>query len=198
MENKGKYRFDRFREELSQESFTHFFDFYFSRLISFAITLVKSEILAEEIVIDVFLKLWEQRKGLHAINNIETYLFIAVRNQSINTLKKEQKFHFDMFEDSHIQLAGYKPSAESLLIENEMLEALNKAVAQLPAKCKIIFKLIREDGLNRNEVAQVLNISAKTVDHQVSIAVKKIAEHLNIDLSTPKNQNGLTAFLLTL
>ena len=198
MKNKGKHSFSRFKEELSQESFADFFDFYFTRLIQFATTIIKSEILAEEIVLDVFLKLWQQRKMLEKINNIETYLFIAVRNKSINVLKKEQRFHFDMLDNCHIQLADYKPTVENSLIEDEMLQALNEAVIQLPAKCKIIFKLIREDGLNRNEVAQVLNISVKTVDNQVAIAVKKIAEHLNIDLSNPKNSRGLTAFLLTL
>jgi RNA polymerase sigma-70 factor (ECF subfamily) len=197
LESKGKYKFNRFRKELSQESFTDFFDYYFTRLIQFAITIVKSELLAEEIVLDVFLKLWEQRKTSDTIINIETYLFISVRNKSINALKKEQKFHFDLLEDSHIQLADYKPSAESDLIEYEMFDSLNDAVAQLPSKCKIIFKLMREDGLNRSEVAQILNISVKTVDNQVAIAVKKIALQLNIDLSNPKNSHGLTIFLFT-
>lgn len=197
MEKKGKYKFIRFKEELSQESFTDFFDFYFNRLSQFAITIVKSELLAEEIVIDVFLKLWENSKTLEIINNIETYLYISVRNKSINVLKREQKFHFDILEDSHIQLVDYIPSAESDLIEYEMFGALNEAVMQLPPKCKIIFKLIREDGLSRNEVAHILNISVKTVDNQIAIAIKKIAEKLNIDLTNPKNSQGLTTFLLS-
>ena len=197
MEKKGKYKFIRFKEELSQESFTGFFDCYFIRLTQFATTIVKSELLAEEIVLDVFLKLWENRKTLDAINNIETYLYISVRNKSINVLKRERKFHFDILEDAHILLTDYNPSAESDLIENEMFDALNEAVIQLPSKCKIIFKLIREDGLNRNEVAQILNISVKTVDNQVAIAVKKIAEQLNIDTSNPKSSHGLMTFLLS-
>jgi RNA polymerase sigma-70 factor (family 1) len=197
LEKKGKYKFIRFKEELSQESFTDFFDYYFIRLNQFATTIVKSDLLAEEIVLDVFLKLWENSKTLGSINNIETYLYIAIRNQSITVLKKEQRFHFDILEDSHIKLADYKPSAESDLIEHEMFGALNEAVKQLPSKCKIIFKLIREDGLNRNEVAQVLDISVKTVDNQVAIATRKIAELLNIDLSNPKNSNGLMTFLLS-
>jgi len=197
LESKGKYQFSRFRREQSQESFTDFFDYYFFRLNQFATTIVKSELLAEEIVLDVFLKIWEQRETLDTIINIETYLFIAVRNRSINALKKEQKFHFDLLEDSHVQLADYKPAADTDLIEHEMFGALNEAVTQLPSKCKIIFKLIREDGLNRNEVAQVLNISVKTVDNQVAIAIKKIALQLNIDLTNPKNSHGLMTFLLT-
>lgn len=190
--------FDRFRVKLSQESYTEFFDYYFTRLIRFATTLVKSELLAEEIVLDVFLKLWQQKESLSKIQNIETYLFISVRNAAINALKKEKKFHFDMLEDSIVNLSDYKSSVESDLIGDEMLNELNEAVQLLPSKCKIIFKLIREDGLNRNEVAQILNVSVKTVDNQVAIAVKKIAEHLKIDLSNSKNSYVLTTFLLTL
>tara|TARA_R110002050_G_scaffold111518_4_gene225153 strand:+ start:8422 stop:8925 length:504 start_codon:yes stop_codon:yes gene_type:complete len=165
-------------------------------MIQFATIIAKSEILAEEIVLDVFLKIWEQKKTIDSIGNIETYLFVSVRNAAINALKKDQKFHFDMLGDTHIQLADYRPSADSLLIEHEMLEALNDAVNHLPAKCKIIFKLIREDGLNRNEVAQVLNISVKTVDNQIVIAVRKIAKQLHIDLTNPQNSKALTTFLL--
>lgn len=197
MEKKGKYKFIRFKEELSQESFTDFFDYYFIRLNQFATTIAKSDLLAEEIVLDVFLKLWENSKTLDAISNIETYLYIAVRNRSISALRKEQRFHFDILENSNVKLTDYEPSAESDLIEHEMFGALNEAVKQLPSKCKMIFKLIREDGLNRNEVAQVLDISVKTVDNQVAIATKKIAEMLNIDLSNPKNSHGLMTFLLS-
>lgn len=197
MENRGKHIFNRFRRELTQESFTSFFDYYYFRMVQFATIIAKSEILAEEIVLDVFLKIWEQKKTAGSIDNIETYLFVSVRNTAINTLKKDQKFHVDMLDDAHIQLADYRPSAESLLIEHEMLEALNDAVNHLPAKCKMIFKLIREDGLNRNEVAQVLNVSVKTVDNQVVIAVRKIAERLRIDLAYPENSKSLTTFLFT-
>lgn len=198
MEKKGKYKFIRFKEELSQESFTDFFNHYYNRLIQFAITIARSELLAEEVVLDVFLKLWEQKEMLGTIDNIETYLYISVRNKAINVLKSEYKFRFEMLKDSHIQLADYKPLAESELIGHEMFGILNDAVTRLPSKCKIIFKLIREDGLSRNEVAQILNISVKTVDNQVAIAVRKIAKQLNIDLSNPKNSQGLMSFLLTL
>ncbi|MGQ7867842.1 RNA polymerase sigma-70 factor [Sunxiuqinia sp. sy24] len=198
MESRGKHIFNRFRKELTQESFTEFFDYYYSRMIQFAALIARSEILAEEVVLDVFLKLWEQKRTIASISNIETYLFVSVRNTAINTLKKDQKFVVDMLDDAYIQLADYKASAENLLIESEMLEALSVAVNNLPSKCKIIFKLIREDGFNRNEVARILNISVKTVDNQVVIAVRKIAEQLNIDLANPQNSKGLTAFLLAL
>lgn len=198
MESKGKYKFNQFREKLTQTSFTDFFEYYFSRLTQFAFAIVKSQMLAEETVLNVFLKIWEHKGNLSSIENIETYLFVSVRNTAMNIIRKEQKFNFDMLQDSHVQLVEYKPTAESLIIEHEMFNALNQAVAMLPAKCKIIFKLIREDGLNRSEVAKVLNISVKTVDNQVAIAVKKIAEQLHIDLTNPKDSQGLFTVLLTL
>lgn len=198
MESKGKYKFNQFRIKLTQTSFADFFDYYFSRLTKFALIIVKSQMLAEETVLDVFLKIWEHKGNLSSIENIETYLFVSVRNTALNIIRKEQKFNFDMLEDSHVQLAEYKPTAESQIIEHEMFCALNQSVETLPAKCKIIFKLIREDGLNRSEVAKILNISVKTVDNQVAIAVKKIAEQLHIDLTNPKNSQSLFTVLLTL
>lgn len=198
LKNQGKYKFQLFKKELDQDSFSDFFDFYYTRLFLFAVTIIKSELIAEEVVMDVFMKLWEQKLSLDKIQNIETYLFIAVRNTCLNAVKKERKFHFDMLEDAHIQLADYKSSAETSIIENEMFQFLNQAINDLPAKCKIIFKLIREDGLSRNEVSQILDISVKTVDNQVAIAVKKIAEKLNIDLTNPQKSIGLMNFLLTL
>ncbi|MCL3780935.1 RNA polymerase sigma-70 factor [Prolixibacteraceae bacterium JC049] len=175
-----------------------FFDNCFTRLHQFATTFITSEAVAEEIVMDQFVKLWEQRSNLDKINNIETYLFVSVRNSCLNALKKNSRYNFDMLDEVHVELIDYKPSAENSMIQEEMVVALNKAVAQLPSKCKIIFKLIREEGLNRNEVAEILDISVKTVDNQVAIAVRKIAEHLNIDLSLPKKKNNFTHFLLSL
>lgn len=195
--SQGKIKFYRFRTELSQESYTDFFDYYFTRLTQFAVTFLKSELLAEEIVLDVFLKLWQRKELLHKIENIETYLFISIRNTALNTLKREKKFHFDMLEDLVVNLEDYKSSVENDLIANEMLDEFNAAVHLLPSKCKIIFKLAREAGLNRNEIAQTLNISVKTVDNQVSIAVDKIAERLNINLTTTKNIVVLVTLLMT-
>ncbi|TDN96355.1 RNA polymerase sigma-70 factor [Sunxiuqinia elliptica] len=198
IESKGKHKFEKFKTELSQESFATFFDAYFLRLSQFACSIVKSNLLAEEIVLDVFLKLWESRSDLTKIKNIEPYLYISTRNKAISTLRKETKFHFDLIEDSEIKLTDYKPSAEVDLIEHELFDTLNKTVANLPPKCKIIFKLIREDGLNRQEVAEILNISVKTVDNQLAIAIRKIATVLNIDLSNPQNTRKLKTLLLSL
>ncbi len=177
-------------------AFEQLFSVFYSRLMHFAISFVKSNDLADEIVMDVFMKLWNGRKRIECVKNIETYLFIAVRNASYSALKSEKKFSFEELDNLDVQLAKYKTTPEMLIISQENIEAINDAIELLPAKCKLIFKLIREEGFNKHEVSKILNISVKTIDNQIAIAVKKIADVLNIDLSTKDYSSHIQSFLL--
>jgi RNA polymerase sigma-70 factor (ECF subfamily) len=179
----------RFRELLDQ---------YFLRLRRFAASFLKEDALAEEIVMDVFLKLWERREKLDQIENLTTYLFVAVRNLCYNFLRKSHQSHTNSLEDLEVELVRYENTPEDDLISEQTLETLNSAVEKLPAKCKMVFKLLREEGLSRKETAQVLGISVNTVDNQIAIAVRKIGETLGLDLTIKKNYSGLRSFLLCL
>lgn len=184
---------------LSKEVFSALFDRYFSRLTAFARTITRSDALAEEAVLDVFLKLWQRDERLKNIDRPDTYLFIAVRNAAVNKLRDAKHFSFEMLDEADVPLARYDTCrGDDPLIEADMMEALERAVEKLPARCKIIFKLMREDGLGRSETAKVLDISVKTVDNQLAIAVRKIADELGIDLSEPGKPKILLSFLLTL
>lgn len=196
MDDKGKNIFEQFVIRKDQETFTHLFEHYFDRLFQFAMTMVKSEILAEEIVLDIYTKLWGKRNELARITNIKAYLYISVRNSAITAIRAKKKVVFEIFDSATVALADGHLSAENELIEEEMFKDLNEAVKSLPEKCKIIFKLIREDGLNRNEVADILGVSVKTVDNQIAIAVRKIAARLNIDRRSPAKSVSLLALLL--
>ncbi|TAJ14407.1 RNA polymerase sigma-70 factor [Marinilabiliaceae bacterium JC017] len=173
-------------------------DMFYERLTTFAKSIIKSEELADEVVMDVFLRVWQNRKNIKKIDKIETYLYVSVKNIAINYLKKERKTEFDVLDEAHITVASYDHTPEGSIISKEMLNEINQAVDLLPSKCKLIFKLIREDGLKRSEVAEILDLSVKTIDNQIAIAVKKIAETLRIDLSVPSNRSGIQLFLLTL
>ena len=183
----------------SKEAFSALFDRYFTRLTAFARTITRSDALAEEAVLDVFLKLWQRGGELRSIDRPDTYLFVAVRNAAVNKLRDAKRFRFEMLDGADVPLARYDSSrVDDSLIEADMMEALERAVEKLPARCKIIFRLMREDGLGRAETARVLDISVKTVDNQLAIAVRKIAEELGIDLSEPGKSKVLFGFLLTL
>ncbi len=181
-----------------EAKFRELLDLYYVRLKRFAVSFLKEEALAEEVVMDVFLKLWEKREKLDEIDNLTTYLFVAVRNVSYNFLRKGKQHDSDSLEHVEVSLARYESTPEDDLISEEMLDALNNAVEELPSKCKMVFKLLREEGLSRKDTALALGISVNTVDNQVAIAVRKIGETLGLDLSIKKNFTGLRTFLLCL
>lgn len=157
---------------------------YYKKLLQFAKTIIRSNEMAEEIVEDVFIKLWCNRASVIKINNLNVYLYIAVKNTSLNTLSQKAKHlvaaPFDFLE---IDLDNELDSPDQLMITAEMMQRMQKAIDSLPPRCKMVFKLIREDGLKYKEVAEILNISVNTIDAQMAIAVKKICSALQIEKS---------------
>jgi RNA polymerase sigma-70 factor (family 1) len=146
-----------------------------TRLIKFCIFYIRQKEAAEEIVSDVFIKCWEARKNLTEVANPETYLFVAVKNQSFNYLKKYSNIHLVQIEASdEVEFVNtFDPEKE--LERKELHFLLDKAIASLPQQACIIFKLIKEDGMKYKEVAEILNISPRTVQTQLFRAMKKLS-----------------------
>ena len=164
----------RIRDD-NQAAFQQLYGLFFFRLYQFAYSYVQSKEIAEEVVNDVFLRLWQQRGTLHTIDNISVYLYVAVRNAACNALRKQKTGSLIPIEDlppQHLQLSI---NPESQLINRELKARVQEAIAQLPERCKLIFKLVKEDGLSYKEVAAILDISVKTVDAQLYLALKKLA-----------------------
>jgi RNA polymerase sigma-19 factor, ECF subfamily len=146
-----------------------------TRLIKFCIFYIRQKEAAEDIVSDVFIKCWESRKSLTEVANPETYLFVAVKNQSFNYLKKFSNIHLVQIEASdEVEFVNtFDPEKE--LERKELHFLLDKAIASLPQQACIIFKLIKEDGMKYKEVAEILNISPRTVQTQLFRAMKKLS-----------------------
>ncbi len=155
----------------------HLFDFYYKELVRFSIKLVMNKEIAEEIVQDVFIRIWDNRKTIIIGKSIDAYLFASVKNGSINYLKsKYARIRFVDLDDSG-DLPVYQ-TAEDDFITEELKKALYQAVHSLPPKCKIIFNLSRNAELSNEEIARQLNISKKTVQTQIGIAIQKIKHTL--------------------
>lgn len=158
-----------------EQAFEEVYRQYFIRLFRFCYSIVHQKEAAEEIANDVFLNLWKRKASADSIKNLEVYLYIAAKNLSLNYLRDNHFPHvMDISEQmgQHIRL---EVNPESILVNAETARQLQDAIAQLPARCKLIFKLIKEDGLKYKDVALLLNISVKTVETQLAIAMKKIA-----------------------
>ena len=176
-----------------QQAYKELYTSLYGFLFSFARTIVHSRESAEEIVSDVFIKLWERRGELEKIENLKVYLYVATRNIAFNYLDKQRRSPTNSIDDVEAEFTSIYFDPEQLLVTADMLALIQKAIDQLPPKCKMIFKLAKEDGLKYREVAEVLNLSIKTVENQLAIALEKIGNTVRFDVgrsipSTVKHQ----------
>lgn len=178
----------RIAEYEDEVSYKKIFFHFFLPLKSFSYSIVKSKELAEEIVSDILIEIWAKRKQLTEIDNLKMYLYVSVRNASLRKLQQTRKSMILSLDEVNVEFASSYENAETILLTQELTGKIDLAIEQLPQRCKLIFKLAKEDRLKYKEIAVLLNISVKTIDHQVSIALKKIAGVLHISLKKPSSQ----------
>jgi RNA polymerase sigma-70 factor (ECF subfamily) len=166
-----------------QQAYKELFLALYPPLFRFISGIVKSKPAAEEIISDVFIKIWEKRQDLELIVNLSVYCYVIAKNLSLNFLEKQRRTTTLNIEDFSDSLSELYIDPEQLLITSEMADRINLAVDSLPARCKMIFALVKENGFKYKEVAEIMNISPKTIENQLAIALKKISVSINFDLS---------------
>jgi RNA polymerase sigma-70 factor (family 1) len=165
-----------------QHAYKELFKSLYHYLYPFARTIVKEKESAEEVVSDVFIKVWEKRKELEKIDNLKVYLYVSTRNIAFNYLDKQKRNATFSIDDFQAEFTSVYFDPEQMLITADMLALIQKAIDQLPSKCRLVFKLAKEDGLKYKEIAEILNISAKTVENQIAIALHKISNTVSFDI----------------
>lgn len=153
------------------KDFEILFKEYYSELCMFALKYTKNEEAAEEVVQEVFAKIWEKRTFINIKISVKSYLFISVRNkclQQINHIKIVRKY--EKYIDKKDENESISPY--DAMIYEETLEIFNDALNTLPSKCKKIFTLSRFEGLKYKDIAEELKISIKTVEANISKALK--------------------------
>jgi RNA polymerase sigma-70 factor (ECF subfamily) len=177
-------------EQDDERAFEQIFLHFYPRLFSFALAYLKNRDWATEVVEDALIYIWENRKVLPAVKNLTYYLYVATRNGALNCLKKNRReatLHLDEAQPDAMQ---FHRDPENILISEEILQSIEKAISALPAKCQLIFRLVKEEGLKYREVAELLGISVKTVEAQMSIALRRIQEALPQHLSGQYRQGA--------
>lgn len=176
-----------------QDAFGQLFRYYYTGLFRFAVSIVKAKEPAEEIVGDLFVAIWNKRSAVTAISNLRVYLYIAVKNRCLNYNSRKADRHPIDTVQMDVACGELVPSPEDLLIASELLQQVNRAIRDLPPKCRIVYKLVKEDGLTYKEVAEVLDISPRTVENHIATAVRKIAASLNIDFSAYQQSSSFSS-----
>lgn len=155
---------------------------YFHRIYAYVLSIAGQKETAEEITNDIFVDIWQGRHLLADVRKPEVYLFVCARNKAIRHLKKRSPAFESLDEIRDIECVLEKDPYE-LLISSEMLKCINDAIAGLPPKCRMIFRLVKENNLKYREVAELLDISEKTVENQMTIALKKLSASILFKLA---------------
>jgi RNA polymerase sigma-70 factor (ECF subfamily) len=155
-------------------AFELLFRTYYPRLCRFVQRMVQSHPIAEEIVQELFLSIWEHRETWQPRSSIRKYLYRAVKNSSLNHLNHQKIVKDWEGEELYTTSMMSESNPEREVFNNELANAIQKAIDRLPERCRLTFTLHRQDGLTYAEIASVLNVSIKTVETQMGRALKTL------------------------
>ena len=159
-------------EQIKRDDKTAFralFDRHYRVMLGTAINILKNEDKGKDVVQDVFFKIWKNRANLELKTSAQAYLKRAVINQAINQVKAAKSF---VEEEQLLDKPSDLESAIDKLALEELETAVDAALGTLPERCRLIFVMKRLEGMSHNEIAEMLNISPKTIENQITKAMK--------------------------
>ncbi len=159
------------------EAFKEIFHMYYPQLCIFAQRYVKSRDIAKELVQNIFEKLWRKRQEFKIHTSLKAYLYRGVRNQALDFLKHQQVVRRWEEESQSVEYTQNRVDDE--FSQKELLNMVERAIASLPDRCRLIFNLHWNEELTYREIADVLGLSIKTVEAQMGRALKKIRSMLS-------------------
>lgn len=165
--------------EDNRRAFNLLYEVYYEEVFRMAFYFLQNKEACREVVLDVFFSIWQSRKKLREISNLEAYFYIVTRNQAIRFQNKKRNHEHLSIEDIPIRLeVKEEATPEEALLDREIEELLTQVINQLPEKCRLIFLMARQQGLKPKEIGQILSISESTVRVQMKIAIEKIVEKI--------------------
>jgi RNA polymerase sigma-70 factor (family 1) len=167
------------------KAYGQLYELLYEGLYRLAYSLIRSSEVAEEIVSDVFIKLWQIRGKLMEIEHLRVYLFTIAKNFSLNYITKNYKNITVSLDAVDVEPVVELSGPAEMCISADMVKQIRKAIQQLPPQCRLIFQLVKEEGLKYKEVAAILDLSPLTVRNQLAIAVRRIGEVLPGYLQSP-------------
>jgi RNA polymerase sigma-70 factor (ECF subfamily) len=162
------------------EAFHHLYKEYYPSLCIHAKNFTRNKDIAEEVVQDVFISIWEHKDHLNIESSLKSFLFVSVRNGCLNHLKhlqvvnKFNLYYTQLLKDAQDLFNVSQETGDSLLMANELEEKISKEIELLPEQCRRIFIMSRYDCLTHQEIADKLGVTINTVHRQTSIALEKL------------------------
>ncbi len=164
-------------QSVALAKFEALFKEHHKMLCDLAYNLVKDKDAAKDIVQDVFFKCWRNREKIEVTGQLKSYLFRATTHTSLNYLRNIKRL-IRLDEQPHlVNSLKVKGGMEDFGFK-ELELRVQQAIERLPPKCRVIYKLSRHEDLSHQQIAEALNLSVKTIENQMSIALKKLRQEL--------------------
>lgn len=163
----------------NSKAYDFLMDSYYKNLCAFAYTLTKDHANAEDIVQNVFVEVWINRKKINPDLSIKNYMYKSVYNEFIDQYRKNKPVIY--LEKKYIEAIDWVQENEKMDLD-ELIKIVNKEIEKLPSKCKKIFLLNKKEGLTHIEISEHLNISIKTVEGHMTRAFKILGEKLGVQV----------------
>lgn len=164
-----------------EAAFTKLFDHYHNRIYSIALRLSGASFLAEEVVQDVFLKIWLKRADLDQVQQFSAYLFAITQNTMYRALKRMASRYKETAQADQGQSTG-TGGPDAQVIDKEYHSILQQGIEKLPGQQRQVYRLVREKGLKRGEVAHLLQLQPETVKFHLAKAMKNLWHYCQLHL----------------
>jgi len=159
------------------EDLEHLFNIYYKKLCLYALSIVDSFPIAEDIVQETFMKFWNNKSKINQRGSIKAYIYTAVKNNSIQYLKDNCRYKYEILDDYVDSFENIEFSEEDI---DEKKRQLYAEISKLPERCREVFELVVLSNMTYKEAAEDLEIAPSSVKTQLSIAMKRLRESFNI------------------
>jgi len=162
----------------SQESFNELFELYYDRCYEYARSIVKDDEATADIVQNVFLKIWTGREGLDSRRSFHSYILTAVKNEAISFLRLKVNRN----RENENAISDMEDLSQNILSEihaSDISTQVTSAIEKMPGQRQKVYRMSREEGLSHETIAKQLQISPKTVERHITLALKDIRKELS-------------------
>lgn len=156
----------------SRDAFCALFKIYHPKVMGLCIGVLKSQIEAEDMTQDIFIKLWDERAKLIHVNHLSAYIFRMSKNRLLNHLESKQVRinHLQSYKITEIE----KETPHDLLVASDLQLLVDMVVEQMPDQRRVVYKMSREQGLSNSEIAEKIGVTKKTVENHINSALKAL------------------------
>lgn len=168
--NNDKYLFQKVKAG-DHKSFEILFEKYYNNLCNYAFLYLNDVSKTEELVSDVYINIWENRKRIDIKANLKSYIYRCTRNAVISDMRKNKRPGPSLLKESKSN-EKFVDSPETLLIREEVADVCYKMMQRLPKQAGLVFRLHKMDGLSYKQIAEILDLSVKTVENHMGRALK--------------------------